>query len=97
MSAPIFGPHNRRPEDRAGDQPVQDLGRAWAAACSVRALAVMAVRSLDCGMTDARWALQAMLARMARGCWWLLRFAQAGDFFESWMKRKAGVKDSGPR
>ncbi len=21
--------------------------------------------------------------------------AQAGDFFESWMKRKAGVKDSG--
>ena len=22
-------------------------------------------------------------------------FAQAGDFFESWMKRRAGVKDSG--
>ena len=36
----------------------------------------------------------ALLAAILFGCL-LAILAQAGDFFESWMKRRAGVKDSG--
>ncbi len=38
------------------------------------------------------WLLVALVAGMAMAG---AIFAQAGDFFESWMKRRAGVKDSG--
>ena len=34
------------------------------------------------------------LGMLAIGCL-LAAVAQSGDFFESWMKRRAGVKDSG--
>ena len=43
----------------------------------------------DPGMTPPEMALYAIVAGIATAI-----VAQAGDFFESWMKRRAGVKDS---
>ena len=65
-------------------------------------LALLAVRSLDCGMTDAISPGVCFSEAMAQDGARMLGFgmaaaviAQAGDFFDSWMKRRAGVKDSG--
>lgn len=52
------------------------------------------------GMAGASAALALMLTSLGMGWWAILVgipfavVAQAGDFFESWMKRRAGVKDS---
>jgi len=59
------------------------------------AIAVSGLGARPMSVVDvvARYPL-ALLAVMVSGCM-LAVLAQAGDFFESWMKRRAGVKDSG--
>ncbi len=53
------------------------------------AIVMVGMSSLNIGAFDGHWFGMAMLAVP------LVILAQAGDFFESWMKRRAGVKDSG--
>jgi phosphatidate cytidylyltransferase len=45
-------------------------------------------------LSKIHWSLPATLAVIGTGAFVAI-LAQAGDFFESWMKRRAGVKDSG--
>lgn len=55
------------------------------------ALAVFAMQAQDYGY----WGLGGTVAAAVAGGAIIAVLAQAGDFFESWMKRRAGVKDSG--
>ena len=78
-------PRDRRAEARAADQPEQDLGRpdrrhGRRRPCSA-GLTAHLVRdgSPSSSGSARRWA----------------SIAQAGDLYESWVKRRAGVKDSG--
>ena len=65
-------------------------------------VALLLVRSFDCGMLDAlspavcfKDALVLDGVRLLGAGAATAVIAQTGDFFESWMKRRAGVKDSG--
>lgn len=52
-------------------------------------IVMVGMSSLNLGAIDGHWFGMALLAIP------LVVLAQVGDFFESWMKRRAGVKDSG--
>ena len=66
--------------------------KTWAGllgGCVFAGIVMVGMSSLNLGTFDWHWSGMALLAVP------LVILAQAGDFFESWMKRRAGVKDSG--
>lgn len=72
--------------------PAISPSKTWAGflgGCIFAALVMVGMSSLNLGALDGHWLKMALLAVP------LVILAQAGDFFESWMKRRAGVKDSG--
>jgi phosphatidate cytidylyltransferase len=72
--------------------PAISPSKTWAGllgGCVFAGLVMIGMSSLNLGHFDGHWVKMALLAVP------LVVLAQAGDFFESWMKRRAGVKDSG--
>lgn len=66
--------------------------KTWAGllgGCVFAGLVMLGMSWMNLGHFDEHWVKMALLAVP------LVVLAQAGDFFESWMKRRAGVKDSG--
>lgn len=66
--------------------------KTWAGlfgGCVFAGIVMVGMSSLNLGTFDGHWVGMALLAVP------LVILAQLGDFFESWMKRRAGVKDSG--
>ncbi len=72
--------------------PAISPSKTWAGlfgGCVFAGIVMIGMSSLDPGERNEPWLKMALLAVP------LVVLAQLGDFFESWMKRRAGVKDSG--
>ena len=72
--------------------PAISPSKTWAGllgGCVFAGIVMLGMSWLNLGHFDEHWFNMVLLAIP------LVVLAQAGDFFESWMKRRAGVKDSG--
>lgn len=72
--------------------PSVSPSKTWAGllgGCVFAGIVMIGMSTLNTGERDGSWLKMALLGVP------LVVLAQIGDFFESWMKRRAGVKDSG--
>ncbi|MFA7586757.1 MAG: phosphatidate cytidylyltransferase [Novosphingobium sp.] len=73
--------------------PAISPSKTWSGLAGGMALAALAMVALTAFPNDGKSAVSPALAALGGAMAAIV--AQAGDFFESWMKRRAGVKDSG--